>query len=142
MPVDDQLVGIQWQGFGEASKFLSILPISGGGKLFGFLVVGVNPRRPIDEDHYQFMQDIASKVSSIAGSVVSAEEAKKRAERLEKKLEDSDKKIRHIAQNATIVMLRLSIDGKVIWANDQYYECKSERSISDVQTLSRVSIAL
>jgi hypothetical protein len=126
IPVDDQLAGIQWQGFSEASRFMSILPLSGSGKLLGFLVVGANPRRPIHEDHYQFMRDIASKVFSIAGSVVSAEEARNRAERLEKKLEDSDKKIRHMAQNATIGMLRLSTDCKVIWANDQYYDCKSQ----------------
>ncbi|TVY18648.1 Two-component system protein A [Lachnellula arida] len=122
IPVDDRFEGIPWRGFIEGSRCISILPFSGGGRLLGFLVVGANPRRPIDDDHHQFMRGLASKVSSIANSVVSAEEAQRRAEKLEKKLKDSDKKIRHMAQNATIGMLRLSTDGKVLWANDQYYD--------------------
>ncbi|TVY93506.1 Two-component system protein A [Lachnellula willkommii] len=122
IPVDDRFEGIPWRGFIEGSRCISILPFSGGGRLLGFLVVGTNPRRPIDDDHHQFMRGLASKVSSIANSVVSAEEAQRRAEKLEKKLKDSDKKIRHMAQNATIGMLRLSTDGKVLWANDQYYD--------------------
>ncbi|TVY25426.1 Sensor protein [Lachnellula hyalina] len=122
IPVDNKFAGIPWRGFSEGSRCISILPFSGGGRLIGFLVVGANPRRPIDDDHHQFMRDLASKVSSIANTVVNAEEAQRRAEKLEKKLEDSDKKIRHMAQNATIGMLRLSIDGKVLWANDQYYD--------------------
>ena len=125
IPVDNKFAGIPWRGFSEGSRCISILPFSGGGRLIGFLVVGANPRRPIDDDHHQFMRDLASKVSSIANTVVNAEEAQRRAEKLEKKLEDSDKKIRHMAQNATIGMLRLSIDGKVLWANDQYYDCTS-----------------
>ncbi|TVY44434.1 Hybrid signal transduction histidine kinase K [Lachnellula occidentalis] len=122
IPVDNKFADIPWRGFSEGSRCISILPFFGGGKLLGFLVVGANPRRPIDDDHHQFMRDLASKVSSIANSVVSVEEAQRRAEQLEKKLEDSDKKIRHMAQNATIGMLRLSVDGRILWANDQYYE--------------------
>lgn len=128
VPVDYRFAGVQW-GFKEddesderiSSDHVSILPIDGGGKTIGFLVVGVNPRRPVDKVHRQFMKDIASKISSIAGLVVTAEDAKKRSDRLEKKLSDFDKQVRDMALNASVGMLRLSIDGKIIWANDQYY---------------------
>jgi hypothetical protein len=49
IPVDEKFDGLDWQGFGEASRFVSVLPILGPERLFGFLVVGTNPRRPIDE---------------------------------------------------------------------------------------------
>lgn len=127
VPVDDRFSGVQW-GFKEdeksderiSSNFVSVLPISGAGKTIGYLVVGVNPRRPVDEEHNQFMRDVASKISSIAGSVITAEEAKRRSERLEQKLSESDKQIRDMALNASVGMLRLSVEGKKLWANDQY----------------------
>lgn len=140
VPVDDRFDGIQW-GFKEdqgsedriSSTSVSVLPIFGGGKTIGFLVVGVNPRRPLDDDHEQFMQDISSKVSSIAGSVITAEEAKRRNERLEKKLSDSDKQIRDMALNASVGMLRLSIDARIIWANHQYFALTDSQPIEGGQ---------
>ncbi|KAH8678670.1 hypothetical protein BGZ60DRAFT_503765 [Tricladium varicosporioides] len=121
IPVDDNFAGIDWQGSGGPSKSISILPLSGSGRLFGFLVVGANPRRPLDEDHSQFMRDIASKVSSIASAIITVDEAKKRAERLEKELEDSEKQIRFMAQHAAVGLLHSAIDGSMLWANEEYF---------------------
>ncbi|KAF4633536.1 hypothetical protein G7Y89_g4572 [Cudoniella acicularis] len=122
VPADDLFEGVNWQGFGEPSQNISILPLSSAGRLFGFLVVGANPRRPINNDHHQFMRDLSSKVSSIAASIITVEEAKQRAERLEKELADSEKQIRFMAQNASVGMLHSSIDGTMLWANEEYYK--------------------
>lgn len=120
--VDERFEGIEWRGFNEPSKHYSTIPLRGVGRLFGFLVVGVNSRRAIDEDHVQFMLDISTKVSAIAASIVSIEESKRRAARLEKELRDSEKQIRYMAQHAPVGMQHLSVDGTQLWANEAYYK--------------------
>jgi signal transduction histidine kinase len=123
LPVDERFDGLAWRGFdGEPSKHFSILPLSAAGRLFGFLVLGVNSRRAIDEEHRQFMCDITSKVSVIAASIFSADETSKRADRLMNEPRDSERQIRYMAQNASVGMQHLSVDGTTIWANDQYYK--------------------
>jgi PAS domain-containing protein len=122
MPIDDRFEGIQWAGFDEPSLNFSVLPLSAAGRLLGFLVVGVNPRRPIDEDHHQFMADLSVKIASIAATLIGADEERRRAARVEKQLMDSERKIRYMAQNAGVGMQNLSFDGTTIWANDRYYE--------------------
>lgn len=120
--VNELFDSLDWKGFGEPSINFSILPLAGAGRLFGFLVLGLNPRRPIDDDHHQFARDVAAKVSSIAASVVSGEETRKREERVIRELRDSERQIRFMAQHATVGMQHCAIDGTTIWANDQFYK--------------------
>lgn len=101
--LDEHFDGLDWKGFGEPSNSVAILPIPGAAdRLFGFLVLGTNPRRPIDEYHDQFMQDISSRAVSIFATTISAEETRNRHERLEKSLADSMKQIRYMAENASV----------------------------------------
>jgi signal transduction histidine kinase/CheY-like chemotaxis protein len=123
LPVDEKFDGIQWQGFGDPSRHFSILPLAGtAGKFYGVLVVGANPRRPIDDHHYRFMRDLSSFTTTIAASKDTVEEAKKRSQSLEKQIAQSEKKIRFMAQNASVGMLQSLPSGKVQWANEQYYK--------------------
>lgn len=122
IPVNGQFNDIKWRGFGEPSKTFSVLPFSTNGRLSGFLIVGANPRRAIDINHYNFMVNISTMISAIASSIVTAEETRKRAERLERELQVSERQIRYMAQHASVGMQHLNVHGKIIWANDQYYE--------------------
>ena len=133
LPVDHRFEGIAWRGFEEGSQNFSIIPLNGAGRLFGFLVVGVNPRRAIDADHEQFVRDLSLKVSAIAASIVNAEESRKRSARLEKELRDSENQIRYMAQHASVGMQHLSLDGDTIWANEQYYNLTGHPRPENVQ---------
>ncbi|TGO61083.1 hypothetical protein BCON_0030g00410 [Botryotinia convoluta] len=126
--VDERFEGVEWRGhkddFTEAyepSTHFSILPISSADRIFGYLILGANSRRPIDDTYYQFINAIASRVSSIASALASADETRRRADRLEKELAESERQIRYMAQNAPVGMLQLSTEGKILWANDMYY---------------------
>ncbi|KAI1003261.1 hypothetical protein K3495_g4945 [Podosphaera aphanis] len=123
--VDEMFDGVKWQGFGEPSKKISVLPIIAPSGLYGFAVIGANPRRPIDAQHDQFMLDISSKLSAIGASVLTSEETRKREERLQRELAESTKRIRYMAQHASIGMQYLSLDGTIVWANDEYYRLTS-----------------
>ncbi|TGO15022.1 hypothetical protein BTUL_0045g00320 [Botrytis tulipae] len=126
--VDERFEGVEWRGhkddFTEAyepSTHFSILPISSADRLFGYLILGANSRRPIDDTYARFINAIASRVSSIASALASAEETRRRADRLEQELAESERQIRYMAQNAPVGMLQLSTEGKILWANDMYY---------------------
>jgi signal transduction histidine kinase len=120
--VDRKFDGLKWCGFGDPSKFVSILPILVTTRLYGFLVVGANPRRAIDEDYHIYIRDLSSRVSSIAASILSAEEIRRREDFLQKQLLDRQRRIQFLAQHAVFGMSYLTPDGKTAWANPQYYE--------------------
>ncbi|KAL2070388.1 hypothetical protein VTL71DRAFT_13414 [Oculimacula yallundae] len=133
VPVDESFDGIKWVGFGEPSRFVTVLPIAEPGRLYGFLVVGSNPRRPVDEDYHQFMQDLGSKTSSIAGSILSAEETRKREASLQRELADRMRQIRYMAENASVGMQYISVDGGLSWANDEYYRLTGHPRAEEAQ---------
>lgn len=108
LPVDERFDGIEWQGFGEVPQFVSILPIQDTRRLFGFLVLGTNPRRTIDEEHHQFMRDISSIVYQIAGVILSAEETLTREATLQREIEESDRLRRYMAENASVGVCTIS----------------------------------
>lgn len=126
--VDQRFAGVEFCGHKDESNrvhepsHFSILPLAVGDRLFGYLIVGANPFRAIDNDYYQFMKSIASRASSIASALASAEETKQRAIRLEKGLAESERQIRYMAQNSPVGMLQLSTEGRILWANDMYYQ--------------------
>ncbi|KAF5872318.1 putative histidine kinase m3ypp protein [Botrytis fragariae] len=126
--VDEKFEGVEWRGHKddftrayEPSTHFSILPISSADRIFGYLILGANSRRPIDDTYDRFINAIASRVSSIASALASTEETRRRADRLEKELAESERQIRYMAQNAPVGMLQLSTEGKILWANDIYY---------------------
>lgn len=119
---DDRFDSASWKGWGEPSKKIAILPVMGASRLFGYLVVGLNPYRPFDDTCQQFTRDLSRMVSSIVGSAVDFESSKKRQEQLEADLAFSDLKLRHLIDHASVGMCHVSMDGHMLWANDRYYE--------------------
>lgn len=120
--IDERFDGIEWKGFKDPCTHFFVLPLQGAGRIFGYLMLGCNPRRPIDDAWVQFMIDVRMKVTSIAAAMASAEETRKRAERLERELADSERQIRYMAEHASVGMQHLALDGTTIWSNKQY--CK------------------
>lgn len=66
-PAAAELVrGIQWQGFGDPWRAAAVCPLnltSSKDNILGFLVIGLNPRRPYDDDYHQFVP-VASRLLS------------------------------------------------------------------------------
>jgi signal transduction histidine kinase len=120
--VDKTFDGLEWRGFDNPCKFVSIIPVLVTGKLYGFVVVGANPRRAIDEDYHQFIRNLSTQIASISASILSSEEIRKREEFLQRQLADRHRRITFMAQHAVIGMSYLMKDGRITWANEQYYE--------------------
>ncbi|KAL5381608.1 hypothetical protein DPSP01_007056 [Paraphaeosphaeria sporulosa] len=118
---DERFDSASWAGFGSPSKKIGILPITSGSRVSGYLVVGTNPRRPFDDACLQFLKDVGRAVSSIMNLAFSAVKTRERQRKLEDDLAFSDMKLRHLIEHASVGMIHMGLDGKIIWANDQYY---------------------
>jgi hypothetical protein len=56
----EMLEGLEWRGFGDPCRAVVVCPVhpttGESSSILGFLVLGVNPRRPYDEDYSLFVQ--------------------------------------------------------------------------------------
>jgi signal transduction histidine kinase len=129
--VESQFDGIQWEGFGEPSKHICSIPLSNAGRTYGYLMVGANPRRPIDEDHKQFMRDLATQMSSTMAFLVTTEESNRRQFSLENKLAASEHHIRYMANHLDIGLEHLDLSGRVLWANEHYFSLTGQKPSTD-----------
>ena len=82
----DLISGIDCRGFGDpcrAAVVCSIQPTTGDSML-GFLVMGINPRRPYDDDYSLFVQLLSRQLGTSLASVVLFEEEIQRGQRAAK----------------------------------------------------------
>ncbi|KAI5203950.1 putative histidine kinase HHK15p [Aureobasidium subglaciale] len=134
-PCGPDFDGVQWQGFEEPSQHVCAIPLSNAGRSYGFLLIGTNPRRPIDDDHEQFMRDLSSQLSSSIGFLISMEESTARQSHLETKLAASEHHMRYMADHLDIGLEHLSLDGNVLWANEHYFKIIGQEPTLDFSEL-------
>jgi hypothetical protein len=79
----DLLEGIECRGWGDACRAVVVCPIhpTTGESIVGFLVMGINPRRPYDDDYSLFIQLISRQLATSMASVVLFEEEIRRGQR-------------------------------------------------------------
>ena len=72
----EYLKNIQWRGFGVPSTTAVCCPIQlkGKGQVVGFLFMGLNPRRPYDDDYSLYVQLLNRQINTAMASVVLFEE--------------------------------------------------------------------
>jgi len=122
LPTPPCLEKVDWKGFEEPSKSIGIVQLRSGPHLFGYLLVGTNPRRPLDEHATQILNDLSRHIVSVISAVSSTEEINQRLKLLESELEQSEKQIRYLAMHAEIGMQHVRMDGAQVWANDHWFK--------------------
>jgi len=115
------LEGIQWRGHGEPSHMLFIQPLFVIGLVAGFVIMGLNPRRPYDEDQEQFVTDVGYVCTGALTASVSHEQAQAREAQLYQELTLREGFIRKMAEVASVGMYSISADGPVTYANSKFY---------------------
>ncbi|KAK4626329.1 Hybrid signal transduction histidine kinase K [Fulvia fulva] len=136
------LDGLEVRGFGDPVKAIVICPIhpTTGDLVLGFLVLGVNPRRPYDDDYGLFVQLLSRQLATSLASVVLFEEEIKRGQRaaklaaldrieLSEKLAartaeaiESETKFTRMAEFAPAGLFIANSQGKITFANDVWYD--------------------
>ncbi|OAA44548.1 ethylene receptor [Beauveria brongniartii RCEF 3172] len=135
--------GIQWRGFGEPCRSIVVHPIvstSGGESITDFLIIGVNPRRPYDDEYQLFFHLLARQLATSMASVVLFEEEIKRGQmaarlaaedRRELSMQlllrtqeanESENRFTRMAAYAPVGMFIADAGGKINYSNDMWWQ--------------------
>ena len=135
------LSGLEWRGFGDPCQAGVICPIrpTKEEQVMGLLFLGLNPRRPYDNDYRQFISLLSQKLASqLAATVLLEEEARRgrnAAEqaaydtamlqrRLAHQTEQTNRSIQNFKAVAEFIPVGMSFSddqGNVTFANDSWY---------------------
>lgn len=132
----DLVRGIEWQGFGDPCRAAVICPLnptSSKDNILGFMVIGLNPRRPYDKDYHHFILVASRLLSTCLTSILLHEEDINRRERTianaeamrlelrqqlletQKEVERSVLKFQRFAERADIGIFILDMDGVYLY---------------------------
>ena len=136
------LDGLEWRGFGDPCHAAVICPIrlSSGESILGFLVMGINPRRPYDDDYSLFVQLLSRQLETSMASVVLFEEEIARgrraarlaaldrielSEQLAARTQEAVESETRFSRMAELVPVGIFIadkGGQITYCNDMWYE--------------------
>jgi PAS domain S-box-containing protein len=128
------LEGIEWRGFGEPCREAIIFPVrpTNGDSVVGFLLLGINPRRPYDDDYKSFVQLLDRQLATSLASVIlfedeirrgrtAAEAAALERQQLSEQVEVQTRRLQNMAEFSPVGMFYMDSDGLLLEANERYY---------------------
>ncbi|KAI4851751.1 hypothetical protein E4T44_01938 [Aureobasidium sp. EXF-8845] len=113
---------MEWRGWREPSSHIIVMPILTTGLIAGFMVMGLNPRRPYNQDLRQMVNDIWRTVTSVVSSSINFEQAKLREQVLTRRLTQREQFIRKVAEITNVGIYSSSTAGILTYANPKYHE--------------------
>lgn len=136
------LEGLEVRGFNDPVQSVVVCPIhpTTGESTLGFLVLGVNPRRPFDEDYNLFIQLLGRQLTTSLASVVLFEEEIKRGQQAAKlaaldriqlseqlaartqEAIESEVKFTRMAEVLPVGVFIGSSDGVINYCNDMWFQ--------------------
>lgn len=120
---------VQTRAFGDRVEAALLIPIrSTGENVLGFLLLGVDPRRPYDDDYMVFIQLLTSQLATaMASAVLFEDETRTRRmalsdrDKLSEKALEAEKRFRRMADLAPVAMFHFDETGMPIYCNDMWY---------------------
>jgi signal transduction histidine kinase len=120
--------GVQWRGFKKAPKQVVTMSLRTQSRLFGFLTIGTNPFRPLDESYEEFIKDLSGTASNLLAAALDADTLRRDQQQLQNDLQFSNMKIRHLVDHASVGMAHAKPGGELLWANDKFFTLASPPS--------------
>lgn len=138
----EMMEGLEWRGFGDPCREVVVCPIhpTTGEATLGFLIVGVNPRRPFDDDYNLFIQLLSRQLATSLASVVLFEEEIRRGQKAAKlaaedrfnlseqlaartqEARDSETRFTRMAEYSPAGLFIADHEGRITYCNDTWYE--------------------
>ncbi|ORY14157.1 hypothetical protein BCR34DRAFT_479945 [Clohesyomyces aquaticus] len=138
----EMMEGLDWRGFGDPCRDVVVCPIhpTTGESMLGFLVMGINPRRPYDDDYNLFVQLLSRQLATSLASVVLFEEEIRRGQRAAKlaaedrfnlseqlaartqEARDSETRFTRMAEYSPAGLFIADHEGRITYCNDTWYE--------------------
>lgn len=140
---DHLVAGLQWRGYGDPCQTLVVFPViptTTGEAVAGFIVMGVNPRRPYDDDYRLFIHLLARQLATSMASVVLFEEEIKRGQRAARlaaldrqelsmqlvlrtqEANESEFRFTRMAEFAPVGMFIADASGLINYCNDMWWQ--------------------
>ncbi|KAJ4299349.1 hypothetical protein N0V90_004594 [Kalmusia sp. IMI 367209] len=132
---DGFLAGIDWRGYGDPCRCVVFCPIrpTTTEQVQGFLILGVNPRRPFDEDYKQFVHVLLRLLATSLASVVLFDEemrqkenaigqAARIQEELTAELQLKEKKFQRYADQSDVAIFVVDPVGTYTYRNQGWYD--------------------
>jgi PAS domain-containing protein len=141
-PAHELVRGVEWQGYGDPCRGTVICPItptSSKDNILGYMVLGLNPRRPYDADYRHFIMIACRLLSTSLTSILLHEDDIHRRERAienaemmkaelrlqliatQKEVERSAMKFQRFAERADIGIFIVSLEGIYSYRNDAWW---------------------
>jgi PAS domain S-box-containing protein len=127
--------GINWRGFGDPCREVIIFPVrpTNGDTVLAFLALGVNPRRPYDDEYKAFTSMLNRQLATSLASVIlfedevrrsrdAAETAALEKEQLTQQLNLQASRLRRMTELSPLGMFLISPEGVLREANDRFFE--------------------
>lgn len=138
----EMMEGLAWRGFGDPCRDVVVCPIhpTTGESILGFLVLGINPRRPYDDDYNLFIQLLSRQLATSLASVVLFEEEIRRGQKAAKlaaedrfhlseqlaartqEAIDSETRFTRMAEYSPAGLFIADHAGRITYCNDTWYE--------------------
>ena len=132
---DGYLTGIDWKGFRDPCRSVVICPVqpTNSEQVQGFLILGLNPRRPFDEEYQQFIHVLLRILATSLASVVLFDEemrqkenaigqAARIQERLVAQLQMKEKKFQRYADQSNVAIFVIDAQGTYTYRNQGWYD--------------------
>ncbi|KAK7525974.1 histidine kinase [Phyllosticta citriasiana] len=138
-PLSD--IRAEGRGFNDATTTAIALPIPplSGASIRGFLLLGLNPRRPYDEDYQVFIRLLNDRLVKAVASIIVPEEQRRNRELMEannsrhdkfsrelerrrQEAESSEATFTALAESAPIGCAVFQVDGQPRWMNQAYLD--------------------
>ncbi|KAI2638370.1 histidine kinase [Xylaria nigripes] len=135
--------GLVWRGSGEPCRSIVIFPVhptTGSESVVGFIVMGVNPRRPYDQDYQLFVNLLSRQLATSLASVLLFEEEIRRGQRAAQmaladrqelteqlhirtlEVEESELKFTRMAEFAPVGMFIADHEGNITYSNEMWWD--------------------
>lgn len=149
------LQGVQWRGFGDPCTVIVVLPVvptTTKEATAGFIVMGMNPRRPYDEDYQLFVQLLARQLATSMASVVLFEEEIRRGQRAARlaaldrqelslqliqrteEANESEYRFTRMAEFAPVGMFIADGQGMINYCNDMWWQISRHTRVQDAES--------
>ncbi|KAL1792525.1 hypothetical protein ACET3X_009032 [Alternaria dauci] len=148
------LEGIDWRGYGDPCRTLVICPIipTTGNQVEGFLIIGINPRRPFDSEYQQYLQVMVRLLAtSLASIVLFEDEVRQRQkaitqaaqiqEHLMAQIQLKESKFQRFAERSDVGIFIIDPTGTYTYRNQRWYDMFEVASADDNATEAWYRIA-
>ncbi|KAM0455243.1 hypothetical protein ACHAO4_004119 [Trichoderma viride] len=148
--------GFEWRGFGEPCRTIVVFPViptNTGEAVTGFIVLGINPRRPYNDDYQLFIHLLSRQLATSMASVLLFEEEIRRGQRaahlalmdrqeLSEKLEqrtqeasELELKFTRMAEFAPVGMFIADNLGHINYCNDMWWQISRNARSEQIGTV-------